>query len=133
MKITTEYISDYEYKSTTENGHSVTIDMKPEGKTLQSPMELVLSALTGCVAVEIALMIQKRRKTLMDLKVEASGQRRDKDPKGFTHIELHFILTSPDAQQEELDKIAALALEKYCSVGNSLKASIIHECSIVRS
>ncbi len=132
MKITTQYLSDYEYKSTTENGHSVTIDMKPEGKALQSPMELVLSALSGCVAVEIALMIQKRRKKLTDLKVQALGTRKDTTPKGFANIELHFILTSPDAELQELEKTAALALEKYCSVGDSLKAPVTHRCSIER-
>ncbi|MEM8566718.1 MAG: OsmC family protein [Bacteroidota bacterium] len=132
MKITTQYISDYEYKSTTENGNSVSIDMKPEGKTLQSPMELVLSALSGCVAVEIALMIQKKRRTLAGLKIEANGERKTTDPKGFTKIKLHFILDSPDAQIEELQKVSALALDKYCSVADSLKASITHKCSIAK-
>lgn len=133
MKITTQYLSDYEYKSTTENNQSVNIDMKSESKEHQSPMELVLSALSGCIAVEIALMIPKRRKTLTDLKIEANGKRKDTDPKGFTDIELHFILTSPDAQIEELEKAAALALEKYCSVADSLKASITQKCSVIRS
>ncbi|MEM7106920.1 MAG: OsmC family protein [Bacteroidota bacterium] len=133
MKITTTYLSDYEYKSTTENGHEVIIDMKQEGKSFQSPMELLLSALSGCVAVEIALMIQKKRRKLNNLEVEALGKRRATDPKGFTKIELHFILDSPDAQIEELEKVAALALDKYCSVAESLKASIGHRCSITKS
>lgn len=131
MKITTQYLSDYEYKATTENGHSVTIDMKSEGKTLQSPMELVLSALSGCIAVEIALMIKKRRKKLVDLHIEANGLRKENTPKSFTGIELHFILTSPDATLEELERIAALGLEKYCSVADSLKAPITYKCSII--
>ncbi|MEO1097938.1 MAG: OsmC family protein [Bacteroidota bacterium] len=132
MKISTQYLSDYEYKASTENGHNVSIDMRPEGKTRQSPMELVLSALSGCIAVEIALMIQKRKKKLVDLNIEANGDRKESDPKGFTNIELHFILTSPDATLEELEKISSLALEKYCSVADSLKASITKKCSVVR-
>ena len=77
-------------------------------------------------------MIQKRKKKLVDLNIEANGDRKESDPKGFTNIELHFILTSPDATLEELEKISSLALEKYCSVADSLKAPITKKCSVVR-
>ncbi len=132
MKITTQYLSDYEYKASTDKGHSVTIDMKREGKTGQSPMEMVLSALTGCIAVEIALMIQKRKKTLADLIIEAEATRRDQNPKSFTDIHLKFILISPDAELTELEKIARLGMEKYCSVSDSLNADVEFSCEIRR-
>lgn len=125
MKITTKYINDYEYLATTENGHSAKIDMKSEGKANQAPMEMVLSALTGCIAVEVPLMLQKRRKTLVDLEIEARAKRKEKPPKSFTAIHLHFNVNSPDANQEEVEKIIALALDKYCSVADSLKADIM--------
>ncbi|QSE95985.1 OsmC family protein [Fulvivirga lutea] len=132
MKITTTYNSDYEYTSSTEEGQKVKIDMKDKGKTDMSPMQLVLSALSGCVAVEVALMIQKRRKKLVDLRIEAEGTRRNETPKGFTDIHLKFILVSPDATVEELEKVTKLGLENYCSVGNSLKANVTFDCAIER-
>ncbi|MTI22604.1 OsmC family peroxiredoxin [Fulvivirga sp. RKSG066] len=132
MKITTKYITDHEYNSFNEQGNKVFIDMKDENKTGQSPMEMILSALSGCVAVEVSQMIQKRRKELKDLTVEAYGVRKADHPRGFTHITLKFILTSPDANIEELDKVTKLSLEKYCSVAESLKAEIKFETEIVR-
>ena len=129
---TTKYISDYEYESTNSQGLKARIDMKDVGKVDQSPMELVLSALSGCVAVEVALMIQKRRKTLIDFSIEAEGTRRDEAPKYYTDIHLKFILTSPDANEEELQKVAKLSLEKYCSVASSLKANITFSTQILR-
>lgn len=132
MKISTSYISDYEYLSKTEEGQTVRIDMKDSDKNDMSPMQLVLSALSGCVAVEVALMIQKRRKTLTDLNIVAEGTRREGNPAGFTHIHLTFILTSPDASVEELEKVTRLGLESYCSVGDSLKADVTFDCRIER-
>ncbi|MEL7004320.1 MAG: OsmC family protein [Bacteroidota bacterium] len=132
MKITTNYLSDFEYQSTAETGETLKIDMKPEGKTEMAPMQMVLSALSGCIAVEVALMIQKKRRTLIDLVIEAEGKRRDQEPKSFTDLHLKFILTSPDATEDELNKVAKLGLDKYCSVADSLKPEISFECEIRR-
>ncbi len=133
MKITTRYQSDYQYISTNEAGHSVNIDMREGDKEHLGPMEMVMSALAGCVAVEVALMIKKRRKTLVDLKIVGEGNRRPTPPRSYTDIKLTFILTSPDASVEELTKVATLSLEKYCSVADSLKANISVACEVVRS
>lgn len=132
MKITTQYNSDYEYTATTEEGQSVKIDMKSEGKTDMSPMQLVLSALTACVAVEVALTMKKKRRQVVDLRIEGDGERRDSHPKYFTKIHLVFTLVSPDATLEELNKVIALAVDGYCSVGSSLNADITHEGRIER-
>ena len=130
--INTSYVSDNEYTSTTTEGQQVKIDMKDEGKTDMSPMQLVLSALTGCVAVEVVSIIKKRRKTVADLKIKADGKRRDTAPKYYTDIHMTFTLVSPDANKEELDKAIKLSVEKYCSVGSSLKANITFEGVIER-
>ncbi len=132
MKITTHYISDYQYTSTNEAGHSVQIDMREGDKEHLGPMEMVMSALAGCVAVEVALMVKKRRKTLTDLKITGEGERRATPPRSYTSIRLTFVLTSPDASVEELTKIATLSLEKYCSVADSLKADISVACEVIR-
>lgn len=130
--ITTSYISDYEYSSKTVDGEEVFIDMKDTGKTGQSPMQLVLSALCGCVAVEVALMLKKRRKQLDHMKIEATGVRPDQNPRGFRSITMHFVIYSPDAKVEELDKIINLTLTSYCSVADSLKAPISFTSEIIR-
>ncbi len=132
MKISTQYNSDYEYTATTEEGQSVKIDMKAEGKTDMSPMQLVLSALTACVAVEVALTMKKKRRQVVDLKIEGEGNRQESHPKYFTNIHLTFTLVSPDATLEELNKVIALAVDSYCSVGSSLNADITHEGRIER-
>jgi putative redox protein len=125
MKTVTRMIADEVYEAVNENGNKVMIDMrKVEERQSQSPTELLLSALAGCGAVDIVLMLKKRKRTVKGLVIETTGTRREEAPRYFTAIHCHYLLTSPDASDEEMNKIAQLALEKYCSVATSLKSRI---------
>lgn len=133
MKSITRMIEDEVYVSTNELGHEVTMDMrKADLKKSQSPTELVLSAVSGCGAVDTIMMLKKRKKTIIDFVIETTGERRSEHPKSFTKIHCHYKITSPDATEEELEKVARLSLEKYCSVADSLKATITLSVEVVR-
>lgn len=133
MKIKTRYFADEVYTAENENKNTLTIDMRePDKKDNMSPMEIVLSALCACVAVEVVGMIKKRRKTVSDLIIDAEGERREYAPRSFTHITLKFTLVSPDANNEEMHKVTTLAAEKYCSVGSSLNAEISIKTNVIQ-
>lgn len=133
MKTTTTLLGDYEFESINPNGNKVHIDMRAaEEKQGQSPTELLLSAVSGCASVDLVQMLKKRRRTVNGLKVEADGVRKDEHPRAFTEIKLHFILDSPDATQEEFEKLGNLAATKYCSVAGTLNSDIHHEFTINR-
>ena len=119
---TTVYKAELEYESTNEYGHQVEIDMYgPDKAKHQSPTELLLSATAACSAVDVIQILQKKRKTIKELKVVAQGTRRDVHPKHFTDILLTFKLSSPDTAIEELEKVVALSVEKYCSVAATVR------------
>lgn len=121
LNITTHYVNDYLFESVNESGNRLRMDMLPaEEKNHFSPMQLVLAAVGGCAAVDLVGMIKKRRKTVTGLRVETQGRRRDEIPRRFEEIHLRFVLTSPDAGEEELGKLVTLAVEKYCSVSATL-------------
>jgi putative redox protein len=125
MKTVTRMIADEVYEAVNENGNSIRIDMrKVEERQSQSPTELLLSALAACGAVDIVLMLKKRRKTVNGLIIETTGTRREEAPRFFTAIHCLYTLSSPDVVEDELTKIVQLALDKYCSVATSLKSRI---------
>lgn len=133
MKIITTMLADEVYESVNDNGNKVIIDMrKREDKQHMSPTELVLSAVAGCGAVDIVVMLKKRKKTIEKFVIDADGTRREETPRYFTKIHCKYIVTSPDVTEEELDKVSGLALEKYCSVASSLKAEITYEVQVIR-
>lgn len=123
--VTVRMKADYEYEAVNPQGNVVQIDMydAPE-KQAQSPMDMLLSALGSCAAVDTVLMMKKKRKTVTDFSVEVEGIRNEGVPAFYTDIHMKFILISPDAKEEEFTKVVALSVEKYCSVASSLKATI---------
>lgn len=133
MAITTTMLGDELYRATNEQNHAATIDMRPAGeKEGLSPTELLLSALAGCVGVDVVHMLKKRRKTITHFEIVTDGTRRDTPPRYFTHIHSLYRVTSPDVEPEELQKVTALAMEKYCSVGGSLKSELTFSVEVIR-
>lgn len=133
MKSITRMIEDEVYVASNELGQEVKIDMrKADVKKNQSPVELLLSAVGACGAVDITLMLKKRRKTIIDFVTETEGVRRNEPPRSFTQIHCHYKITSPDVEEDELAKVAKLSLEKYCSVADSLKIKVTHSSEVIR-
>jgi putative redox protein len=133
MKVVTHMIEDELYEAQNENGSKISIDMRHgDARHGQSPVELLLSALSGCAAVDIVSMLKKRKKTIREFIIETKGTRHETAPRYFTHIHCHYVITSPDATEEESLKVADLALNKYCSVAASLKSTITFSVQIKR-
>ena len=125
MEVVLGFKSDEEFFTVNSTQNRVDIDMYgPEKKQAQSPMELLLSGIIACAAVDIVSMIKKRRKILNDISGKASGQRRMSAPRSFTEIHIHYQINSPDLTNHEAEKIISLAINKYCSVASSIKNDI---------
>lgn len=131
--VTVTMKGDYEYEAVNPQGNKVQIDMyDPEKKQHQSPMDLVLSAVASCASVDAVLMMKKKRKTVTDFKVETEGDRNDGVPAFYKTIHMNFVLTSPDATEEEFAKVVKLSVDKYCSVSASLSAEISFSSEVKR-
>lgn len=133
MKIITRMLEDELYEASNAYGNKVMIDMRKSPlKQGQSPVELLLSSLAACGAIDIVVMLKKRRKTIVAFSIDTEGIRRAETPRSFTSIHCIYRITSPDVTEEELTKTARLSLEKYCSVAASLKAEITFSVEIMR-
>lgn len=133
MKIVTTMIADEVYESVNENNNTVRIDMRSrELKQAQSPPEMLLSALAGCAAVDIVVMLKKRKKTILSFEIITDGTRQETSPKYFTKIHSTYRITSPDVEDEELYKVADLSLNKYCTVAASLKSELTYSVEVIR-
>ena len=126
-------VEDEVYEALTSDGIKAAIDMRDLPlKQAQSPVELLLSSLSACGAVDVVLMLKKRRKDIEAFTIETEGVRRTEHPRGFTSIHCRYIITSPNVTEAELHKAAKLSLEKYCSVASTLNAEITFSVEVVR-
>ena len=125
MEVVLGFKSDEEFYTVNSTQNRVEIDMyEPEKKQAQSPMELLLSGIIACAAVDVVSMIKKRRKVLNGFSGKASGQRRLQVPKSFTEVHIHYEIDSPDLTHQEAEKIISMAVDKYCSVASSINSDI---------
>lgn len=129
--ITTKFIEDEVFESSTQEGQTLRFDMRPQDlKKNMSPTQTLLAASAVCIAVDVVSILKKKRKTVNDLVIETSADRRESHPRGFTRIMNKFILYSTDTSKEDLYKVAKLALDKYCSVAATLSAEMEIEVEV---
>lgn len=135
VKVSMSYLDDEKYSVKNTSGNELVVDMYEKGKKENlSPMELLLSAVTTCAAVEVVSMIKKRRRDFKDIKAESSGVRADTHPMYYKEINIKYIIYSNDLQDNEADRFISLALNKYCSVGSSIRkdTQVKHSFEILR-
>lgn len=118
------------------SGHAVLMDGPPEagGRNLgPRPMEMVLMGAGGCAAFDVILILKKGRQAVSDCVVEIEAQRATEDPKVFTHIHFHFILTGKNLKPQQIERAISLSAEKYCSASIMLgkMAEMTHDFEIL--
>lgn len=117
------------------SGHAVVMDGPPEygGRNLGvRPMEMLLIGLGGCTELDILLILRKARSQVTDCVVELEAERAAEDPKVFTRIHAHFIVSGRDLNPKQVERAIRLSAEKYCSASIMLGATarITHDFEI---
>ena len=117
----------------TPSGHTVAIDTDRERNSAPSPMELLLLALGSCTAVDVVSILKKKREDVTAYRVEVQGQRREENPRGYTRMEVHHIVTGHDISARSVAQAVELSEQKYCSVAATLRptAEIVSSYEII--
>jgi len=118
MKARIKWVEEVMFVAESGSGHSVVIDGPPEhgGRNLGiRPMELLLQGLGGCTAFDVMMILKKARQPVKDCVVELEAQRAESEPKVFTKIHVHFIVTGTGVSEKHLQRAIKLSAEKYCS------------------
>ena len=102
----------------TGSGHLLAMDGAPDGggrNLAPRPMETVLAGTGGCTAYDVVLILQRGRHDVRGCQVRLSAERAEKDPKVFTTIHMHFVVTGRALAAAAVERAIALSHEKYCS------------------
>lgn len=90
-----------------------------------SPMEALLSALAGCMAVDILVILEKSRVEVNGFAVEIEGDRAPDPPQRFTRIRILFRILGPSEEDEgKIRRAIELSTDKYCSVHHTLRPDL---------
>ena len=111
-------LSGMTFTAETGSGHLVTMDGAPEGggrNLAPRPMEVVLAGTGGCTAYDVVLILKRGRHAVTACSVKLTSERAPVDPKVFTKIHLHFIVTGKGIPESAVERAVAMSHEKYCS------------------
>jgi putative redox protein len=97
------------------------------------PMELVLAGAGGCSSFDVVLILKRGRHAITGCEVRLQAERADTDPKVFTRINMHFVVTGKALKAEAVERAVSMSAEKYCSATIMLgkMAEITHTFEIV--
>ena len=136
MKVRVKWVEDVCFMAETESGHALIMDGAPEGGGRNlgpRPMETVLAGTGGCSAYDVVTILRKSRQPVKHCEVRIEAERAADDPKIFTRIHFHFVVTGSGVKNEQVERAIQLSAEKYCSASIMLAktATITHDFVIV--
>jgi putative redox protein len=119
----------FQFEGKGNGGISVAVD--GDGKTGNSPTDLVLIALCGCTAYDVVSILKKKREPLTGLEVTAQAEKAPATPRVYTSIKLLYRISGKVARKAAEDAVR-LSEEKYCSVSAMLSktARITYEIQL---
>ena len=77
--------------------------------------------LCGCTGMDIISILQKMKKDVRHLSVEADAERAEEPPKVYTRIHLKYRVEGKAVDAASVGKAVKLSEDKYCSVGAMLR------------
>ena len=102
----------------TSSGHLLTMDGSPDGggrNLAPRPMETVLAGTGGCTAYDVVQILQRGRHDVRACQVRLTSERAATDPKVFTKIHMHFVVTGQKLTEAVVARAVTLSHDKYCS------------------
>lgn len=126
MKAKIKWVEEVTFVGESGSGHSVLMDGPPElgGRNLGvRPMEMMLLGLGGCTSFDVMHILKKARQPVADCVVELEAERAETEPKVFTRIHVHFIVSGHGLKESQVKRAVELSAEKYCSASIMLARS----------
>lgn len=138
MKASIKWTGGVSFSATTDSGHTVVMDGAPEAGGQDKgprPMELVLAGTGGCTSFDVVHILRKSRQEITDCVAEVEAERAPTDPKVFTRIHIHFVVTGRNLDPKKVAHAIELSATKYCSASIMLAktAKITHDFKIVEA
>jgi putative redox protein len=118
MKARVQLTEGMTFVAESGSGHAVVVDAAPDvgGRDLgPRPMELVLMGTGACSAIDVVHILRKARQPITGCVIELDSERAPDDPKIFTRIHLHYIVTGKALAPAQVERAIKLSKEKYCS------------------
>jgi putative redox protein len=127
LTATVKLVNDrLKFSGIVEGNGPVSIDYIPpfgDGMGYTS-LELLLLSFSTCLGSAVLVFLRRMQKSVTAFEIIANGIRNQDHPTGFRSIEIMMNLRSDDVTEAVLNKVIALAEDKYCPVWSMIKGNV---------
>jgi putative redox protein len=132
MKAKITWVGGGSFLAESGTGHALPMHARilgDEASIAPSPMEYMLMGVGGCTSIDVIHILRKGRHDVRDCVATLEAERAPEDPKVFTRIHVHFVVTGRNLKPEVVGRAIELSAEKYCSASIMLAktAAITHD------
>ena len=127
-----KWTDDLQFVARAGQGPAVIIDSS-EGGSGVSPMQMVLIGIAGCTAIDVIMIMKKKRANIARFEVKVTGEMAESYPKRYTHIHIEYILCGKDIKPKGVEQAIELSEKKFCSAMASLNAEFEHTYKIIEN
>ncbi len=115
---TLTWVGGMRFESDAPDGSRILLDGK--AKAGVSPVVALLLAAAACSGADVTMIMEKMRIELTEFSIDASGVRREEEPRRYLSMHFTFRLRGQGLDEARARRAVELSLEKYCSVVASL-------------
>ena len=120
LEIDLEWEGDLRFRGRSGDAE-ILMDSPP--KAGPTPVQALGFGLAGCMAMDVASILQRGRHDLKSLRVRLEGHRQDSHPKRLLAVNLRLTVVG-DVPPDRVERAIQLSRETYCSVWHSLNPDI---------
>jgi putative redox protein len=132
--ITLRHEGDQRFAGTTGTDRSIVFGEAVSANEY-SPVESVVASLAACTAMDVILILEKKRQVIDRYEVEARAEQRMEYPQVLTRVDLTHVVEGPVVLEEAVRRAIELSATKYCPINAMLSsgATEIHHGFRMRS
>ncbi len=116
--VSMQWVGGHAFEGGREGGPAILLDGK--GEKGPSPVDGLLLALAGCTGYDIIDILEKRRTPVQSLRIGVVGERFNGVPARVTKIVMTYDIGGEGIEPVHAERAVELAVQKYCSVRDSL-------------
>lgn len=121
-RVQVEWVSGHRFEARRDGAPPIRLD--GDSKAGPSPVDALLAALATCVAVDVVDILAKRRTPVESLTVDVDALRVDSIPRHIERVTLNFHISGAEIERVHAERAIDLAMNKYCSVRDSLRPDV---------
>lgn len=135
MECTIKWAGNAQFIAETGSGHAIVMEGAADlggNNRAPRPMEMILAGAGGCTAYDVVLILKRGRHAVTGCEVKMLAERAETDPKVFTKIHYHYVVSGRNLKAEVVERAIKLSADKYCSASFMLgkTAEITHDFEI---